>query len=237
MLANMIEKIVSLKETKTFNINGETYSDRPLERIAPHVDRPRQIEVSGLDSICKLIREELDNVHTTIMVRVSNYNEVECFTAYRNDFSRFYLYKATADVPGFRSGWREREEALIQLRSLFIPNGGTEYLLNLLSRISEESAVTSNDNGVTQRVEARQGIALSGLVDVKPRVSLQPFRTFLEVAQPESEFLLRVDKDKGIGFFEADGGVWKLEAKRNIVKFFEDNLEDLIENNLVVVMM
>ena len=40
------------------------------------------------------------------------------------------------------------------------------------------------------------------------------FRTFLEVEQPESEFLLRVDPDEGIGFFEADGGIWKLEAPK-----------------------
>lgn len=237
MLANMIEKIVSLKETKTFNINGETYSDRPLERIAPHVDSPWALEVNGLDSISKLIREEMNKVASTIIVQVKDYNLVECFTAYRDDFSRFTLYRARADVPGFRSGWHEREEALIQLRSLFIPNEGTEYLLNLLSRISEESNITSSDNGVTQRVEARQGIALNGMVDVKPRVSLQPFRTFLEVAQPESEFLLRVDKGKGIGFFEADGGVWKLEAKRNVAKYFAEALKDLIESGAVVVMM
>lgn len=237
MLANMIEKIVSLKETKTFEINGEIYSDRPLERVAPHVDTPCAIEVNGLDSISKLIREEMQKVASTIMVQVKDYNLVEVFTAYRDDFSRFHLYRARADVPGFRSGWREREEALIQLRSLFIPNEGTEYLLNLLSRISEDSNVTSSDNGVTQRVEARQGIALNSMVEVKPRVSLQPFRTFLEVAQPESEFLLRVEKNNGIGFFEADGGVWKLEAKRNVAAYFDAALKDLVEDGKVVVMM
>lgn len=90
--------------------------------------------------------------------------------------------------------------------------------------------------GVTQTVEARQGVALNALVEVKPRIQLQPFRTFLEVPQPESEFLLRVDPNEGIGFFEADGGVWKLEAKRNIADYFEKNLKDLIEAGKVVVM-
>lgn len=235
MLAQFIDKIVSLKETKTFEINGQTYSDRSLERIAPHVDRPKMIDVSGLDSICKLIRNEMHNIGT-VMVRVSNFDEVEVFTTYLGDFSRLYLYRAKADVPGFRSGWRDREEALIQLRSLFIPGAGTEYLLDLLSRISENSNVSSTDNGVTQTVEARQGIDLKSVVNIKPRISLQPFRTFLEVAQPESEFLLRVDKDKGVAFFEADGGVWKLEAKQNIAKYFETELKDLIENGKVVVM-
>ena len=80
------------------------------------------------------------------------------------------------------------------------------------------------------------GFSCTALVEVKPRIQLQPFRTFLEVPQPESEFLLRVDPNEGIGFFEADGGVWKLEAKRNIADYFEKNLKDLIEAGKVVVM-
>lgn len=63
-----------------------------------------------------------------------------------------------------------------------------------------------------------------------------PFRTFLEVEQPESEFLLRVDAEKGIGLFEADGGIWKLEAKRNIAEYFAKAMGDLIESSKVVVM-
>jgi hypothetical protein len=133
---------------------------------------------------------------------------------------------------------REAREATLADGSpdLFIPNEGTAYLLDLLSRMTDENSVSTKDNGVTQTVEARQGVALNALVEVKPRIQLQPFRTFLEVPQPESEFLLRVDPNEGIGFFEADGGVWKLEAKRNIADYFEKNLKDLIEAGKVVVM-
>lgn len=236
MLAKMIDKIVELKGTKTFEINGQTYTDGNLTRIHPHVDRPECIKVSGLDGICKLIRTELAKIDTVVMVQAKAYNSVEVMTTYLPDFSRNILYRADADVPGLRGGWRDRETALIELRSLFIPNEGTAYLLDLLSRMTDENSVSTKDNGVTQTVEARQGVALNAVVDVKPRIQLQPFRTFLEVEQPESEFLLRVDSDKGIGFFEADGGVWKLEAKRNISGYFNSNLCDLIDAGKVVVM-
>lgn len=236
MLAKMIDKIVALKQTQIFDIDGEHYTDGDMTRIPPHVDRPRSISVSGLDSICKLIRAEREKVGATIMVQVSSYKQVDVMTTYLPDFSRNVLYSAVADAPGIRTGWREHEEALIELRSLFIPNSGTEYLLDLLSHMSENSSVVSKDNGVTQQVEARQGVDLKAMVAVKPRVKLIPFRTFLEVTQPESEFLLRVDKDRGIGFFEADGGIWKLEAKRNIAEYFEANLKDLIDDGKVVIM-
>lgn len=236
MLAKLIDKIVTLKETKTFEINGQTYADAPLTRIPPHVDRPECIHVSGLDGICKLIRTELAKIDTVVMVQAKSHNTVEVMTTYLPDFSRNILYRAEADAPGLRTGFRAREAALIELRSLFIPNEGTAYLLDLLSKMTDENKVSTNDNGVTQTVEARQGVALNAMVEVKPRVMLRPFRTFLEVEQPESEFLLRVDADEGIGFFEADGGIWKLEAKKNIADYFNTNLTDLIEAGKVVIM-
>lgn len=226
----------ALKETKIFEINGQTYADASLTRIPPHVDRPDCISVSGLDSICKLIRTELEKVGTTIMVQVKSNDTVEVMTTYLSDFSRNTLYRAKADAPGLYTGFRGREVALIELRSLCIPNEGTAYLLDLLSRMTNENSVSTNDNGVTQTVEARQGVALNAVVEIKPRVMLRPFRTFLEVEQPESEFLLRVDPDEGIGFFEADGGIWKLEAKKNIADYFLKNMGDLIDAGKVVVM-
>ena len=229
-------RLTELKETKIFEINGQTYADASLTRIPPHVDRPDCISVSGLDSICKLIRTELEKVGTTIMVQVKSNDTVEVMTTYLSDFSRNTLYRAKADAPGLRTGFRGREVALIELRSLCIPNEGTAYLLDLLSRMTNENSVSTNDNGVTQTVEARQGVALNALVEIKPRVMLRPFRTFLEVEQPESEFLLRVDPDEGIGFFEADGGIWKLEAKKNIADYFLKNMGDLIDAGKVVVM-
>lgn len=93
MLAKMIDKIVSLKETKTFEIGGQTYTDGHLTRIPPHVDRPEAISVSGLDGVCKLIRTELEKVGTTIMVQAKSYKSVEVMTTYLPDFSRNILYR------------------------------------------------------------------------------------------------------------------------------------------------
>lgn len=230
MLKEAIEKILSLAPPTTYQIDGHTYASKELELIDPP-------EVSGLDSLCKLIKTELDKIGTTVMIRVVSYDRVEVFTTYLQDFTRYQLYSARADIPGFRTGFREREQALIELRSLFLQNEGVAYLLGLLSRMSEQSQVDTHDNGVTQTVETVQGIALKANETIKPRVSLAPFRTFLEVEQPESEFLLRVSEDGKIGLFEADGGVWKLEAKQNICQYFDERLESLIEDNRVIVMM
>ena len=147
------------------------------------------------------------------------------------------LYEATCDVPDFREGFRPYEQAVIELRSKFAPGVGVDYLLDLLSRISKDNGVTTRDNGVSQEVEARQGVSLKAVVQVKPRVVLRPYRTFLEVEQPESEFLLRLDDDGNVGLFEADGGMWKMDAKRRISAYFEAELAGAIDSGSVVVMM
>ena len=74
-------------------------------------------------------------------------------------------------------------------------------------------------------------------MQVKPRVALRPFRTFLEVEQPVSEFLLRLDDDGNVGLFEADGGMWQQTAKASIAAYFEDKLAEEVKDGKIVVMM
>lgn len=237
VLADFVDKIINLKEPTIIDVAGQKYANQSFERIRPHVNRPELYMVSGLDSIAQLINKEIDQVGGFVFVRVDGPNEVYVSTSYQPDMTRNALYRAKSDVPGFCGGWREREEAVIALRSLFIPNEGTRYLLDLLSRMSTGSVVTTRDNGVTQTVEAKTGVSLKQNVEINPRVKLQPFRTFLEVEQPESEYLLRVDEEGRIGLFEADGGVWKLEAKRNVKAYLDGALSDMIQAGKVVVMM
>lgn len=238
MLKEFAQYLQSLKDTKTYDIHGDVYSDKDLVRIAPHIARPSRISVTGLDSIVKLVRNELDMFgNLPLYIRVDGARKVTVFSTYDEEMERDNLYEATCDVPDFREGFRPYEQAVIELRSKFIPGEGADYMLDLLSRISKESGVTTQDNGVTQTVAARQGVSLKHYVGIKPRVSLCPYRTFLEVGQPESEFLLRLDGDGNVGLFEADGGMWKMDAKRRISAYFEAELAGAIESGSVVVMM
>lgn len=237
MLKEFAQYLVSLKDNKIYDINGEKYSDNALHRIAPYVPRPEKLNVTGLDSIVKLVKAEMKKVTLPIFIRVDGPTAVTVLTALDNDMNRDVLFHAECDVPGFREGFREYEKAIIEIRSKFAPDGDVDYLLDLLSRINKENGVSTSDNGVSQTVEARTGVSLKQMVNVRPRVTLSPYRTFLEVEQPASEFLLRLNDDGDVGLFEADGGMWKLEAKKYILAYFDDALNDEINAGHVIVMM
>lgn len=236
MLKEAIKEIERLAAPTTVEVDGSVFSNQQLVHVMDKKPMPRCIDLTGLDSVCKMVRNEAEHVGLQIFIQVKDYKTVSVFSELDEDEDRLYLYKCTADTPEVTFGrFMDYENAVIELRSLYIHNEGTEYLLQLLSSISNESKVTSSDNGVTQQVEARSGIALNSMVKIKPRVTLQPFRTFVEVCQPESEFLLRINENGKIGFYPADGGVWKLEATRNVAAYFESQLKDMIDTGAVVV--
>ena len=239
MLKAMIEKIEKMAGPKVYHIGEEDFASQELVRVEPKKDFPKSITLTGLDSVCKMVRNEAADLFPDdqILIQVADYRTVKVFTTLDGEMDRYSLYTCEADTPRVRSnGFMPHEEAVVQLRSLYIPNEDLTYLLKLLSGISTESKVTSNDNGVSQTVEAKSGVALTASGEVRPYVNLQPFRTFLEVNQPESMFLLRLKEGGNVGLFEADGGVWKLEATRNIAGYFEEHLKDLIERGQVVVL-
>ena len=236
MLKEFAQYLVSLKDNKIYDIHGEKYSDNALHRIAPYVPRPDKLNVTGLDSIVKLVKAEMKKVTLPVFIRVDGPTAVTVLTALDSDMKRDVLFHAECDVPGFREGFRGYESAIIEIRSKFIPGDDVDYLLDLLSRINKENGVTTSDNGVSQTVEARTGVSLKQMLLVRPRVKLAPYRTFLEIEQPASEFLLRLNDDGDVGIFEADGGMWKLQAKKDILAYFDDHLQSQIEAGEVVVM-
>ena len=208
--------LVSLGETAFETVGDTVYSNRKIYPVQKFIPSPEEITVTSLDSIVKLVKCEAQQLmspkNIPVFVRVESPRKVSVFSGCADEFKRHYFYEATCDVPDFYEGFRPHETAIIELQSRYADGEGRDYLLNLLSSINRESSVSTNDNGVSQTVQARTGVQLLQTVQVKPRVALRPYRTFLEVEQPESQFLLRLNDKGEVGLFEADGGIWKLAA-------------------------
>lgn len=241
MIKDALQYLVGLKDNKTYEIEGVTFSDHELHEVAPTVYRRDRMAFGSLDAIVKMVRTELheyeEMVGLPVFIRIADHLTVNVFTRTDGEETRLNPYCASCKDVEFKEGWRDQQTAIIELKSRFLPTDDSNYLISLISRMNSEQGVQSVDNGVSQTVTAKTGVSLMQTETVKPRLTLMPFRTFREVPQPESEFILRLD-DKGmIGLFEADGGMWKIEAKLNIQSYFEAQLKDEIDNGQVVVMI
>lgn len=242
-LKDAINRIVELATPFTLETrNGHQFCSADLREVKPEVELPARYSVDTLEALVKLIRTEGVAQTSLLYVRVDSARRVVVDSTYTGRdyaiYSRLPLYEAVSDVPSISvNQYMSQEHAVIELQSLYAVTDDRDYLLALLSRIDVNQGVSSVDNGISQEVSVRTGAVLKEQQTVQPIVHLQPYRTFLEVEQPASDFLLRLDKDGRPALYEADGGAWKLEAKRNIAAYLGEQLADLVERGSVVVMI
>jgi hypothetical protein len=112
------------------------------------------------------------------------------------------------------------------LQSCFEKTDDLDKILALVGTIKEENVRTTGDDGISQRVVAKTGIARVEEVDVPNPVTLVPFRTFVEVPQPASKFIFRMQDGPKAALFEADAGAWKMQAMAGIKKFLKENIKN-----------
>lgn len=242
-LKDAINRIVELATPFTLETrNGHQFCSADLREVKPEVELPARYSVDTLEALVKLIRTEGVAQAPQLYVRVDSARRVVVDSTYTGRdyaiYSRLPLYEAVSDVPSISvNQYMSQEHAVIELQSLYAVTDDRDYLLALLSRIDVNQGVSSVDNGIIQEVSVRTGAVLKEQQTVQPIVHLQPYRTFLEVEQPASDFLLRLDKEGRPALYEADGGAWKLEAKRNIAAYLGEQLADLVECGSVVVMI
>lgn len=129
-------------------------------------------------------------------------------------------------------GFLPQEDFIIKLHSLFQKkeDDDFEYVSALVSKIKQADSADTEDDGITQNITVKKGVsgALVGKENVKPIVRLSPYRTFREIEQPESQFLLRIKTEDGmpyIALFEADGGQWRNEARTAIAEFLKAKIK------------
>jgi hypothetical protein len=84
-----------------------------------------------------------------------------------------------------------------------VKNEDRDIMLKVVGNIKEETVNTIGDDGVSQAVVAKMGVATVANVKVPNPVVLKPYRTFVEVDQPESEFIFRMQSGPRCALFEA----------------------------------
>lgn len=245
MIRKAMEYLVNLgeanvREVKLPDGTIQIYSDKPLNRLSKHYPMAEPVSMNTLTSLVDYIRARIDSMSEKMILQVMSPEEVCLFSKLNGERKREYLVKVTAQVPSFRyESFTEHEEFCINVQSKFLddPDTDKELLLKFAGAVEQGSVAEYGDDGVTQKATVRQGITSKTDAIVPNPVKLRPYRTFIEVGQPVSEFIFRMrDSSHGItcALFEADGGAWKNAAMQNIKKYLEFELEEFKEQFTVI---
>lgn len=229
---------LSQKQQVTYEIDGKIYFDRDranLTELEP-IKRAAALSVNTLSGLVGYIKRKFDHEENQeLLINVEEAAYIKVYSQLDADRKRESLIDSKAVLDRFPYGqFIDSEQFIIKIQSLFQRTDNADRIINLASsiRINEGSDLT--DNGISQQVTVRQGVDVRK-EEVPNPIELKPFRTFLEVDQPESAFVFRLDKQGRCALFEADGGIWKNEAMYNIREYLEEELAEEIANGYVTV--
>ncbi len=242
MLKEAMQYFLQKADVKLLEVGGRSYS-------TDHIHPVREPKIEGfststLTSIVDYIVQNPDRLDLKTIIHIISPTEVALKTERYGEFEqRDILIDAGALIPDLEfDNWMSSEEFIIELQSkyttfpsrgaddsLLLTAGDKDALLKCVGNVRSDTVRSHGDDGVTQKVEVKQGITMVGEAIVPNPVTLAPFRTFQEIDQVESKFIFRMREGRGgieMALFEADGGAWKQEAIRKIKAFFEKELKD-----------
>ena len=231
LTAPAIDKIVSLSTPNTPVINGLTYTDKALTLIkTPTSDTLAVNTLAGLVDLLQAGFEGFDP--TGVILHVVDHAKVELLSKTADEFGRRKVYVQVTPLKGvleFKfNTFMDAESFNISLNSQFVQTDALQELVRIAGNIAHEGIAQTGDDGITQTVSVKRGIRIIGESVVNPRRTLAPFRTFREVEQPTSEFLLRVRQDGDeptCALFEADGGAWRITAVNTVRDWLSNQLK------------
>ena len=149
------------------------------------------------------------------------------------EYRRMIFLRAMSPVMSPFGNYHDTETFLVWLQTGFVQTESRDALLRLLASIRDSEVRETVDTGVSQEVKTGKGVALVGMTRVPNPVALMPYRTFREIEQPASLFVLRLKSGQEgglptIALYEADGGAWKLEAIQRIAAFLQERIGPLV---------
>lgn len=220
-------------EIRETEVHDRTVFDRQVFEVeAPLASK---LHVHTLSAVVEYVKSEFDT-DKKLLVHIVDAETVTVYDALNVDKNRSAYIQASAYVPSFDfDRFYDAETINVKLQSVFVQNEDRDILLKTVGNIKEDAVQTIGDDGISQAVTAKTGVASVGTVKVINPVTLAPYRTFAEVPQPESQFVFRMQSGPKAALFEADGGAWRNKAIQNIEDYLTGELVDALEAGKVTI--
>lgn len=240
MIKEALEYIVGLRAPVVKEIDESMYSDKDLKRIS-YNPLAEPLHLHTLTGLVDYIKSNVDTTKNdeNLIVEVASPEKVYLYTSLDKERKREQFAVVEARVPSFPfNTFIGHEEFIINVQAKFLDDNNSDRakILSFAGTVEKGSVAEYSDDGVSQKATVKSGIINKEEKIVPNPVKLRPYRTFLEVEQPMSEFIFRMkDKDYGVScaVIEADGGAWINAATKNIKEYLEFELSEF-KNILII---
>lgn len=204
-----------------------TFTKASLSRVKEA--KASVLTVSTLTGLVDYIKSDLDKQPEKLLIQVISPREVALYSPLNADREREQYISAEAILPDnvVYDRFIGTEQFNIMLQSAFVDVGTKSALLKYTGLIQDEAVKTTGDDGVSQQVTVKTGVASVGQAIVPNPVELAPYRTFPEVEQPISKFIFRMQEGPRAALYEADGGAWRNKAILSIKEYLQEELKEL----------
>ncbi|KIS22046.1 hypothetical protein [Clostridium botulinum] len=230
-----LEYLVGLGEEKEVLVETSQglFTTVNLSRVK--LPKASTLTVSTLTGFVDYIKSNLDRLPEQLLVQVKSHDEVRLYSPLNPDREREEYIQAEAILPNNvrYDQFLDTERFNIMLQSSFVDVGDKEILLKYTGLVQDENVKSIGDDGVSQQVTVKTGVASVGQAVVPNPVTLAPYRTFPEVKQPQSKFIFRMQDGPRAAIFEADGGEWRNQAMRSIKAYLEEELKGIQNINII----
>lgn len=233
-----LEQLVREGDCRVVDIDGHRYTERPLHQVSYEKPGVKPLVVSTLDAFETYVKADPDLLGREdgpLLVHVIGPAEVALRSKIQeDDVNTRHVYVTSKCAPaaaGFQYGQQlDRETFSIALRTLFAQTADRDTLVSLISSITDESTVKTEDDGITQSVTAKVGIVGKAQVPVSNPVVLAPFRTFPDIEPVASPFIFRMAGGNGrpvtCSLHDADRGLWVIETMKRIAEHISAGIGD-----------
>lgn len=203
--------------------DGRTYSTKELHKVLPPAVEPVQLHtLHGLIEVARPLVES-----ESISVLVKSPSHVVVFGEPKAPWRNRQVFVEAKDFDGgniaFRFGqYYEQTEFIIGMNAWFVKTSERDKVLAFVSTVTEESAASAKDDGASQVVTTKRGAKL-GVESIPNPVELAPYRSFREITQVASRFLLRY-RDGKFALFDVEGNAWQYEAVKRVAEYIRTSL-------------
>ena len=216
------------REPHVSEIAGKTYCDKNLTRYGKE-EIAQPLTATSLSSLIDYINGKQEELRGSMIIHVESPTKVRLISGLTKERNREELFRVTTNPNGFEFDYAyDQERFIINMQTAFKQTDETALILTVAGNVESKTVANYGDDGTSQKATISKGIAGKEDVLVPNPVILRPYRTFLEVEQPESKFIFRIKEgNDGQPFFkliEADGGIWKYEAVASIKEYLQENI-------------